>query len=202
MLKVKDETFVDIKDYNGRYKIGNKGTVIGVSRSKDNRYNNKQWILKQYEDRNGYMYVTLQKDKKRKTIKVHRLVATHFIDNPYNYPCINHIDSNRKNNDVSNLEFCTHKQNTQWALKTGRFDNMKKMNSERMKKSKLYLKGYPLANEVTKKKVAQYDKKNNLLNVYESISDASRNTGITITSISYACNNKRKTGGGFIWHFV
>lgn len=202
MLKVKDETFVDIKDYNGRYKIGNKGTIIGVSRSKDNRYNNKQWILKQYEDRNGYMYVTLQKDKKRKTIKVHRLVATHFIDNPYNYPCINHIDSNRKNNDVSNLEFCTHKQNTQWALKTGRFDNMKKMNSERMKKSKLYLKGYPLANEVTKKKVAQYDKKNNLLNVYESISDASRNTGITITSISYACNNKRKTGGGFIWHFV
>ncbi len=202
MLKVKDETFVDIKDYNGRYKIGNKGTVIGVSRSKDNRYNNKQWILKQYEDRNGYMYVTLQKDKKRKTIKVHRLVATHFIDNPYNYPCINHIDSNRKNNDVSNLEFCTHKQNTQWALRTGRFDNMKKMNSERMKKSKLYLKGYPLANEVTKKKVAQYDKKNNLLNVYESISDASRNTGITITSISYACNNKRKTGGGFIWHFV
>ena len=80
------------------------------------------------------MYVTLQKDKKRKTIKVHRLVAEHFIENKNNYPCVNHIDSNRKNNDVSNLEFCTHKQNTQWALKTGRFDNMKKLNSERMKK--------------------------------------------------------------------
>ena len=126
MLKVKDfdEKFVDIKDYEGRYKVGNKGTILGLSRSND--------------DRNGYMYVTLQKDKKRKTIKVHRLVATHFIDNPYNYPCINHIDSNRKNNDVSNLEFCTHKQNTQWALKTGRFDNMKKMNSERMKKREVW----------------------------------------------------------------
>jgi hypothetical protein len=134
MLKIKEETFVDIKNYDGRYKIGNKGTVIGVSRSKDNRYNNKQWILKQYEDKNGYMYVTLQKDKNRKTIKVHRLVAEHFIENENNYPCVNHIDSNRKNNDVSNLEFCTHKQNTQWALKTGRFDNMKKLNSERMKK--------------------------------------------------------------------
>lgn len=69
MLKIKEETFVDIKDYDGRYKIGDKGTVVGVSRSKDNRYNNKQWILKQYEDKNGYMYVTLQKDKKRKTKK-------------------------------------------------------------------------------------------------------------------------------------
>ena len=140
MLKVKDfdEEFVDIKDYEGRYKVGNKGTILGLSRSNDDRYKDNVWILKQYEDRNGYMYVTLQKDKKRKTIKVHRLVATHFIDNPYNYPCINHIDSNRKNNDVSNLEFCTHKQNTQWALKTGRFDNMKKMNSERMKKREVW----------------------------------------------------------------
>ena len=138
MLKIKDETFVDIKNYDGRYKIGNKGTVIGVSRSKDNRYNNKQWILKQYEDKNGYMYVTLQKNKNRKTIRVHRLVAEHFIENKNNYPCVNHIDSNRKNNDVSNLEFCTHKQNTQWALKTGRFDNMKKLNSERMKKRKVW----------------------------------------------------------------
>ena len=199
MLKLKDETFVDIKDYNGRYKIGNKGTVIGVSRSKDNRYNNKQWVLKQYEDRNGYMYVTLQKDKKRKTIKVHRLVATHFIDNPYNYPCINHIDSNRKNNDVSNLEFCTHKQNTQWALKTGRFDNMKKMNSERMKKNKL--NGYIYANEITKKRVGKFDEFG-CIEIYESISEASRKNNISITSISYCANGKRATGGGYIWHFV
>ena len=140
MLKLKDfdEEFVDIKDYEGRYKVGNKGTILGLSRSNDDRYKDNVWILKQYEDRNGYMYVTLQKDKKRKTIKVHRLVATHFIDNPYNYPCINHIDSNRKNNDVSNLEFCPHKQNTQRALKTGRFDNMKKMKSERMKKREVW----------------------------------------------------------------
>lgn len=46
MLKIKEETFVDIKGYDERYKIGNKGTVIDLSRSKDNRYNNKQWTLK------------------------------------------------------------------------------------------------------------------------------------------------------------
>ena len=200
MLKIKEETFIDIKDYDGRYKIGNKGTVIDLSRSKDKRYNNKQWILKQYEDKNGYMYVTLQKDKKRKKIKVHRLVAEHFIENKNNYPCVNHIDSNRKNNDVSNLEFCTHKQNTQWALKTGRFDNMKKLNSERMKGNKL--NGYIYANEITKKKIIQCDLDDNFIKEYQSISEASRQTGITITSISYCANEIRKSGGGYLWHFV
>lgn len=198
--KIKDEIFVDIKNYDGRYKIGNKGTILSFSRSSDNRYKDKKWILKQHEDKNGYMYVTLQKDKKRKTIKVHRLVAEHFIKNKNNYPCVNHIDSNRKNNEVSNLEWCTHKQNTQWALKTGRFDNMKKLNSERMKNNPL--NGYIYANKLTKKKIGQYDKNNNLIKIYESISEASRKTGITITSISYSANGRRKSGGGYLWHFV
>ena len=48
----------------------------------------------------------------------------------------------------------------------------------------------------------KYDKYNNLIEIYESISEASRKTGITIPSISYSANGKRKTGGGFIWHFV
>ncbi len=58
------------------------------------------------------------------------------------------------------------------------------------------------ANEITKKKVAKYDKYNNLIEIYESISKASRKNGIAIPSISYSANGKRKTGGGFIWHFV
>lgn len=200
MLKIKEEIFVDIKGYDERYKIGNKGTVIGISRSKDNRYNNKQWILKQYEDRNGYMYVTLQKDKKRKTIKVHRLVAEHFIENKNNYPCVNHIDSNRKNNDVSNLEWVTYKQNMEHAVKNHRFDNMAKLNSERMKSNKL--NGYIYANEITKKKIIQCDLDDNFIKKYQSISEASRQTGITITSISYCANGIRKSGGGYLWHFV
>lgn len=140
MLKIKefDEEFVDIKGYEERYKVGNKGTILGLSRSNDDRYKNNVWILKQYEDKNGYMYVTLQKNKKRKTIKVHKLVVEHFIENINNYPCVNHIDSNRKNNIVSNLEWVTHKQNTQWALQTGRFDNMKKLNSQRMKENRVW----------------------------------------------------------------
>ena len=103
---------------------------------------------------------------------------------------------------MKNLEWCTAKENMQHAVKNKRFENMSTINSEKMKNNKVYLKGYPLANEITKKKVAQYDKNGNLLEIYESISEASRKTSIVITSISYACNGKRKTGGGFIWHFV
>ena len=138
MLKIKSETFKDIVGYEGLYQIGNKGTVISFSRSNDDRYKNKQWVLKQYEDRNGYMYVTLSNNKKRKTIKVHRLVAEAFLDNPNSYPCVNHIDSNRKNNNVSNLEWVTYKQNMEHAVKNHRFDNMAKLNSQRMKANKVW----------------------------------------------------------------
>ena len=81
---------------------------------------------------------------------------------------------------------------------------MAKLNSLKMKANKVFLKngGYKKANEITKKKVVQYDKQNNFIRKYNSISEASRDTGITITSISYSANGKRKTGGGFIWHFA
>ena len=131
-------------------------------------------------------------------------MAEAFIDNLDNKPFVNHIDCNKKNNNISNLEWVTAKENTQHAVKNGIFDNMAKINSEKMKgKNGLAkYKGYKKANEKTRKRIGKYDKNDNLLEIYDSISEASRKTGITITSISYSANNKRKTGGGYIWHFV
>ena len=71
-----------------------------------------------------------------------------FCDNVVE-PLVNHIDSNRTNNNINNLEWCTYKENTQWALKNGRFDNMSKQNSIRLKNNPL--NGYIYANEITKK---------------------------------------------------
>lgn len=115
-----------------------------------------------------------------------------------------YIDSIKLINKVSNLEWVTAKENTQHAVKNGLFNNMAKINSEKMKGYNGLVKyqGYKKANEVTRKKVAQYDKNNNIIKVYKSLTEASKETGINIVSISYSANGKRKTGGGFIWHFV
>jgi len=67
----------------------------------------------------GYLTLTLCEDGKKDTVLIHRLVALSFLENPENKPCVNHIDGNKINNSVDNLEWCTHKENTRHAMETG-----------------------------------------------------------------------------------
>ena len=158
-----------LKIINDRYSVDEYGSVF-------DKYKNK--YIKHFNNGFGYEYVMLSLNGKYKQYKVHRLVAQAFIPNPENKPFVNHIDCDRSNNYYKNLEWCTQKENINYAQRVNSSFNDRN------------------------KKVEQYDKENNLINTYESISEASRKTGITITSISYSANGKRKTGGGFIWHFV
>ena len=59
----------------------------------------------------GYFQITLKKENRKVTKRIHRLVAEHYIENPYNLPQVNHIDENKTNNHVSNLEWVSHHQN-------------------------------------------------------------------------------------------
>lgn len=68
---------------------------------------------------NGYLRVGLCRKGFVKHLRVHRLVAESFLPNPENKPCINHKDGNKLNNHISNLEWCTHKENMRHAFKTG-----------------------------------------------------------------------------------
>jgi hypothetical protein len=96
---------------NTNYKIDKLGNVYGLS-------NNK---LKPATDKKGYLRVGLMINKKLQTKKVHRLVAQAFIENPQNKPCVNHINCVKSDNRVLNLEWCTHKENTQHAIKNNIF---------------------------------------------------------------------------------
>ena len=111
------EMWKDIINYEGLYQVSNLGNV----KSLNNKTNHKKpIILKQTIDReNGYLTVSLSKDKKKKTYRVHRLVANAFIENVNNYPIVNHKDGNKCNNNSSNLEWCTYQQNIIHSWKNG-----------------------------------------------------------------------------------
>lgn len=76
-------------------------------------------VLRQYFNKNGYMYVTFSVNNKTINLIVHRVVATCFIPNPDNLPEVNHIDNDRTNNFVDNLEWCTSQYNTDYREKYG-----------------------------------------------------------------------------------
>lgn len=109
------EAWKDIKGYEDIYQISNLGNVISKEREikyKDGRvYKYPKLFITKSEKGNGYIFVTLWKNNKAKRFLIHRLVAEHFIENPLNKPCVNHIDENKKNNRFDNLEWCTHKEN-------------------------------------------------------------------------------------------
>ena len=93
---------------NNDYLISDKGQVI---------HNGLQ--LKYRMTKNGYARVNVLIGGKYVDRYVHRLVAQYFIPNPNNYPCVNHIDGDKTNNEVSNLEWCSYKMNMEYASKHG-----------------------------------------------------------------------------------
>lgn len=77
-------------------------------------------ILALEKEEKGYCRLSVVIDGKKKHYPVHRLVAKAFIPNPYNYPQVDHIDSDKTNNHISNLRWCTNKQNSQWRTERRR----------------------------------------------------------------------------------
>lgn len=133
------EEYRVIKEFP-RYEVSNKGNVRNAV--------TKQ-ILSKRLTTNGYYRVNVRlgnvKREKPSVRNVHRLVAMTFIDNPNNYPCVNHIDGNKLNNDTSNLEWCTASDNSKHAYmnnlggcKTKYHTNILKAQDKCKMKIKLY----------------------------------------------------------------
>lgn len=103
------EEWKNIIGYEGLYEVSNKGNVRNVRRNK---------LLKLSKNRYGYIQVYLYKNGIRTGLKVHRLVAQAFIENPDNLPEVNHKNEDKIDNRVENLEFCDHKYNVNYGHRT------------------------------------------------------------------------------------
>lgn len=170
-----EEIWKDIKEYEGIYQVSNLGRIK----------NFKNEIHASSVDKYGYLQTILYYKVRPKCFRVHRLVAEAFIPNPENKPQVNHIDGNKKNNRVDNLEWCTNQENINHAWKTGLFSNM----SEAIIAS----------NRNRTKTIKQYDLNNNFIKEWNSIISAATYYNISRSSIGACINNKQKTSGGYIW---
>lgn len=113
-----EELWKDIPDFEGYYQASNLGRIRSVDRyvkykNTDGVALRKGKILSPKTSKKGYLETTLMKEGKNYYKRIHQLIASAFLPNPNNYPYINHINENKKDNRVENLEWCTPKYNTE-----------------------------------------------------------------------------------------
>lgn len=164
---------IDVVGFEGLYKVSENGIIYTFS-NRNGKYN---YPLRQNCDKDGYKYVKLFKNGKYHNARVNRVVAQAFIPNPKNKPIVNHIDFDRTNNCVSNLEWTTGKENVQHSVKAGRYNN------------------------TNGKEVICVDKNGNK-KIYPSIAEASRQTGLSYSSIFRICTGIKEKVKGYIFSYV
>lgn len=165
-----------IYGYEGRYSASKDGIIYSHNFSNTGI---KKPLVNSPDNR-GYCRITLRKDRKVKTVKVHRLIMETFSIINEDKECINHIDGDKSNNKLDNLEWCTHKENTNHA-----WDNKLCISRNGKHRDNILqiLDGI-------------------IVGEYNGINDASISTGLHKSNISDVCNNGRQvTCGGYEWMY-
>lgn len=179
-----EEIWKNIPEYEGYYQASDLGRIKNVKTNK---------ILKLYQNkRNKYIQSSLCKNGVCRVLRTHRLIAKTFLKNPNNYPCINHIDGDKTNNKVTNLEWCTQKHNVKEAWRMG----LCKPSENQKKAARKFCQTKKI------KKVAQYNKKNELIKIWKSQKEASIKTNISKTAINNNVVGLSKSAGGYIWVMI
>jgi hypothetical protein len=188
------EIWKDIKGYEGLYQVSNLGKVKSLNRYITNKNNKQQYYngkMLSGNIRHGYLKLTLSKDNIQKTIPIHILVAKTFIPNPENKPEVNHIDGNKSNNCVNNLEWCTRSENELHAYRNG-------LAKSSLKQKEAVAK---YAKENYSKKVLQYNLNGDFIKEWNSMHDVWRELGIRPSYICRCCKGLRNHTFGYIWKY-
>ena len=151
-------------------------TDYSVSTEGEVRKDITNYILSQ-SSQQDYKFVGLIINGKQKRMRVHRMVALTFIDNPDNKPYVNHINGNRSDNNVENLEWVTPSENTQHAVNTG-----------------LFKSGRTRA-------VIQYNLNGEQMATFESATEAARQTGGSQSKITMCCRRQRDSANDYQWRY-
>lgn len=174
------EIWKDIPGYEGLYQASNLGRIRSIDRLVNNTVGLKQMKGRILKPINGkYLKVGLSKNGIQKPIRIHRLVALTFIQNPNNYPYVNHKDENKHNNCVDNLEWCTNLYNIYYG--------------ERNKKVSV---------NNSKCKIVQKDKNDNIIKIWNNIWELTHNTNYKKDNIYYCCCGKYKYAYGYKWERI
>lgn len=190
-MEADKEIWKDVEGYEGLYKVSSYGNVLSLKYCGSNR----KHLLAQNPDHKGYLMVYLSKRGKRKTFKVHRLVASAFIPNPNNLPQVNHKDENKQNNHADNLEWCDSAYNVNYGTANNRrVETIKNSGWQSEHMEKLHAKNripvlmiHPLTGDVLKR--------------YKCGQEAAIENNINKSSIYQVCKRIRKTAGGYIWRY-
>lgn len=164
------EIWKDIEGFEGKYQISSIGRVKSLKYGKEK-------ILKGGKDKDGYLFVNLYKDKKRKKIFIHRLVAQAFIPNPENKPEIDHINTIRTDNRVENLRWVTSSENKNNPITIEKYKNCSSI------------------------PVLQFTLDGKFIRKWDSATQAERELGFISSNISMCCSGRRKKTGNYKWHY-
>jgi hypothetical protein len=179
-----DEIWKDIAGFEGLYQISNSGRVKSFLNSKNG------YILSAKHSGGWYLSVRLTDGNVYKSFKIHRLVADAFIPNPENKHEVNHIDGNKQNNMVSNLEWVTSSENMKHAASINR----------------LFLNPMIRKNRYGHFGINQFTESGQFISSYANAVEASKSTGIckrnilqVATKEEYKPGKTRKQAGGYVW---
>ena len=180
-----EEIWRDVPGYEGLYQVSSLGNVKSF-------YNGER-ILSPGMNSRGYLTVRLYKLQSHKTHTVHSLVAQAFLPNPSNLPCVNHIDEDKTNNKVENLEWVTYSQNNSWGKRP------------EVMRQKLIGNTFSKKGAAERKRaVIQFSTEGKYLATFDSACAASlalNGTPVGNQHIIECCQRKRQTAYGYMWKY-